>query len=251
LNAIIGWSHILRDSTAPADIAEGVEVIERNARAQTQIIEDLLDMSRIISGNVRLDVQRVDLLELIRAAMESVKPMADAKDIRMTSALDHRAGAISGDPARLQQVLWNLLTNALKFTPKGGRIDVVLSRVDSHLEISVTDSGEGITPEFLPHVFDRFRQADASSTRSHRGLGLGLAIVRISRSCMAALSAQEARDLARVRRSRSCCPLRCRAWRLESIGAHHPADGMTLRRAAISKAFAFLPSTMRRMRVSW
>jgi signal transduction histidine kinase/ActR/RegA family two-component response regulator len=178
LNAIIGWTHILRDSTTPADIAEGVEVIERNARAQTQIIEDLLDMSRIISGNVRLDVQRVDLVPLIKAAMESVKPMADAKSIRMTSVLDTLAGPISGDPARLQQVLWNLLTNALKFTGKGGRVHVLLERVDSHIDISVTDTGQGITPEFLPHVFDRFRQADASSTRAHRGLGLGLAIVK-------------------------------------------------------------------------
>ena len=178
LNAIIGWVHILRDSTAPADIAEGVEVIERNARAQTQIIEDLLDMSRIISGNVRLDVQSVDLVPLIRSAMESVRPMADVKNIRLTSVLDTLAGRISGDPARLQQVLWNLLTNALKFTDKGGRVHVLLERVNSHLEISVTDTGQGITPEFLPHVFDRFRQADASTTRSHRGLGLGLAIVK-------------------------------------------------------------------------
>ncbi|CAN5567446.1 ATP-binding protein [soil metagenome] len=178
LNAILGWTHILRESTAPEDIAEGIEVIERNARAQTQIIEDLLDMSRIISGNVRLDVQSVDLAELIRAAMESVKPMAAAKEIRMTSVLDTLAGPVSGDSARLQQVFWNLLTNSLKFTPKGGRVHVLLERVNSHLEISVTDSGQGITPEFLPHVFDRFRQADASSTRSHRGLGLGLAIVK-------------------------------------------------------------------------
>ena len=178
LNAILGWANVLRTSDNPQEIAEGLEVIERNARAQTQITEDLLDMSRIISGKVRLDVQRVDLLAVIRAAIESVKPMAAAKEIRLTSVLDPLAGPISGDPARLQQVLWNLLTNALKFTPKGRQVQIVLERVNSHLEISVHDSGQGIDPDFLPHVFDRFRQADASATREQRGLGLGLAIVK-------------------------------------------------------------------------
>jgi PAS domain S-box-containing protein len=178
LNAILGWANILRMTDRPQEIAEGLEVIERNARSQTQIIEDLLDMSRIVSGNVRLDVQRVDLVPVIKAAIESVKPMAAAKEMRVTSVLDPLAGPISGDPARLQQILWNLLTNALKFTRKGGRVHVVLERVDSHIEIGVTDSGEGITPDFLPHVFDRFRQADASTTRQQRGLGLGLAIVK-------------------------------------------------------------------------
>jgi CheY-like chemotaxis protein len=178
LNAILGWANLLRETQDPREIAEGLEVIERNARAQTQIIEDLLDMSRIISGKVRLDVQRVDLLTVINSALESVKPTAAAKGIRVTSTLDPVAGPISGDPARLQQILWNLLTNALKFTPRGGRVHVVLERVNSHLEISVADNGRGIAPDFLPHVFDRFRQADASSTREHRGLGLGLAIVK-------------------------------------------------------------------------
>ncbi|MEY2482006.1 MAG: hypothetical protein QOK24_534 [Verrucomicrobiota bacterium] len=178
LNAILGWANIVRTAENPAEIAEGLEVIERNARSQAQIIEDLLDMSRIISGKVRLDVQRVDLLPVITTAIESVKPMAAGKEIRLTSVLDPLAGPISGDPARLQQILWNLLTNALKFTPKGGRVHVVLERVDSHLEISVNDSGRGIAPDFLPHVFDRFRQADASSTREQRGLGLGLSIVK-------------------------------------------------------------------------
>jgi PAS domain S-box-containing protein len=178
LNAIFGWANILRTSDNPVEIAEGLEVIERNARAQTKIIEDLLDMSRIISGKARLDVQRVELLTVINSAIESVKPMAAAKQIRLTSVLDPLAGPVSGDPARLQQVLWNLLTNALKFTPKGGRVHVVLERVNSHLEISVHDTGSGISPDFLPYVFDRFRQADASTTREQRGLGLGLAIVK-------------------------------------------------------------------------
>ncbi len=178
LNAILGWASIIRETDKRDEIMEGLEVIERNARAQTQIIEDLLDMSRIVSGNVRLDVQRVDLVAVIKSALESVRPMAGGKEIRLTSVLDPLAGLISGDPARLQQVLWNLLTNAMKFTPKGGRVHVVLERVNSHIEISVEDTGQGITPEFLPHVFDRFRQADASTTRQQRGLGLGLAIVK-------------------------------------------------------------------------
>ena len=178
LNAIFGWANILRTSDNPEEISEGLEVIERNARAQTKIIEDLLDMSRIISGKVRLDVQRVDLLSVINSAIESVKPMAAAKQIRLTSVLDPLASPVSGDPARLQQILWNLLTNALKFTPKGGRVHVVLERVNSHVEISVNDTGSGIAPDFLPYVFDRFRQADASTTREQRGLGLGLAIVK-------------------------------------------------------------------------
>lgn len=178
LNAILGWASIIRETDKRDEIMEGLEVIERNARSQTQIIEDLLDMSRIVSGNVRLDVQRVDLVAVVKSALESVRPMAGGKEIRLTSVLDPLVGPISGDPARLQQVLWNLLTNAMKFTPKGGRVHVVLERVNSHIEISVEDTGQGITPEFLPHVFDRFRQADASTTRRQRGLGLGLAIVK-------------------------------------------------------------------------
>lgn len=178
LNAILGWATILRETAAPEEVAEGVAVIERNARAQAEIIDDLLDMSRIISGKVRLDVQRVDLLAIIEAAIESVKPTAAAREIRLTSVLDPHVGQISADPGRLQQVFWNLLTNAVKFTPKGGRVHVALGRVNSHLEISVSDTGEGISAEFLPHVFDRFRQADATTTRRHRGLGLGLAIVK-------------------------------------------------------------------------
>ncbi len=178
LNAVLGWATILRESATPEEIAEGVAVIERNARAQAEIIEDLLDMNRIISGKVRLDVQRVDLVPIIEAAIESVRPMAAARQIRLTSVLDPHVGQVSADPGRLQQVLWNLLTNAVKFTPKGGRVHVALSRVNSHLEISVSDTGEGISAEFLPHVFDRFRQADATITRRHRGLGLGLGIVK-------------------------------------------------------------------------
>ncbi len=179
LNSILGWSQILSMDTGGAvDVSEGIKVIERNARAQTQIIEDLLDMSRIVSGKIRLDVQEIDLAEIVRVATDTVRPAADAKAIRISMVLDPLAGRVSGDPSRLQQVLWNLLSNAVKFTPKGGLIQVVLERVNSHSTLSVIDSGEGIDPEFLPHVFDRFRQANATTTRKHGGLGLGLAIVK-------------------------------------------------------------------------
>ena len=179
LNAILGWAQILRVSGE--DLAEGLATIERNARAQTQIIEDLLDMSRIISGKVRLDVQRVDLADVVRAGIDTVRPAAEAKGVRLHTALNPAAaaaGTVSGDPNRLQQVFWNLLSNAVKFTPQGGHVDVRLERVDGHVEFSVADTGEGIRPEFLPHVFDRFRQADASTTRQHGGLGLGLSIAK-------------------------------------------------------------------------
>ncbi|MEZ0267075.1 MAG: ATP-binding protein, partial [Phycisphaerae bacterium] len=183
LNAILGWAQILRadtDGTAPPadDLHQGLEVIERNARAQTRIIDDLLDMSRIIAGKVRLDVQPVALPPVIEAAVDTVRPAADAKGVRVHVALDPLAGHVSGDPGRLQQVFWNLLANSVKHTDRGGRVDVALARAGSHLEVSVTDTGEGIAPEFLPHVFDRFRQADGSTTRRHGGLGLGLSIVR-------------------------------------------------------------------------
>lgn len=179
LNAILGWSQILASgSREDEDFAEGLRIIERNARVQTQIIADLLDMSRIVSGKVRLDVQRLDIAPVLKAAVETVRPTADAKGVRVQTVLDPLAGPVSGDPGRLQQVFWNLLTNAIKFTGKGGRVQILLERVNSHLEISVTDSGQGIAPEFLPHVFDRFRQADASTTRQYGGLGLGLAIVK-------------------------------------------------------------------------
>ncbi|MDB5291465.1 MAG: hypothetical protein JWL69_2706 [Phycisphaerales bacterium] len=179
LNAILGWAQILRGgSRDERDLTQGLETIERNARAQTQIIQDLLDMSRIVSGKVRLDVQRIDLPAVIRTALDTVQPAAAAKDIRLQPALDPLAGPVTGDPNRLQQVFWNLLTNAIKFTPKGGRIQILLERVNSHLEVSVIDSGEGIKPDFLPFLFERFRQADGSTTRQHGGLGLGLAIVK-------------------------------------------------------------------------
>ena len=145
---------------------------------QTQLIEDLLDMSRITSGKIRLDIQTVHPLGFIEAAVETVRPAADAKGIRLERMLDPAAGPISGDPGRLQQVVWNLLSNAIKFTPKDGRVQILLERVNSHIEISVADTGVGIKPEFIPHLFERFRQGDASTTRKYGGLGLGLSIVK-------------------------------------------------------------------------
>ena len=178
LNAILGWAHMLRlGKLTPANGERAVETIYRNAKSQAQLVADLLDVSRIISGKLRLDVRTVDLISIINAAIDSIRPAADAKSIRLQSLLDPAAGPISGDADRLQQIVWNLLSNAVKFTPKGGRIQVKLQRVDSHVEIVVSDSGVGISKEFLPHVFDRFRQADASTTRIHGGLGLGLSIV--------------------------------------------------------------------------
>src|SRR5687768_3531598 len=178
LNAILGWAHMLRlGKLTPANAERAVETIYRNAKSQAQLVSDLLDVSRIISGKLRLDVRTVDLISIINAAIDSIRPAADAKSIRLQTILDPAAGPISGDADRLQQIVWNLLTNAVKFTPKGGRIQVMLQRVDSHVEIIVSDSGVGISKDFLPHVFDRFRQADASTTRIHGGLGLGLSIV--------------------------------------------------------------------------
>ena len=179
LGAILGWSHMLRTkSVGPDELRKGLETIERNARMQTQLIEDLLDMSRITSGKVRLDVQPVQPASVVEAALETVRPAAEAKGIRLERLIDPLAGPVSGDPSRLQQVVWNLLNNAIKFTPREGKVQVVLARVNSHIEISVADTGVGIEPDFLEHVFDRFRQADSSTTRRYGGLGLGLAIVR-------------------------------------------------------------------------
>lgn len=179
LNAILGWSQLLRsEDMPPEEIHAGLETIERNARVQTQIIDDLLDMNRIISGKIRLDIQKVDLTQVISDALETVRHGAEAKGIRLQQVLDPLAGPVSGDPSRLQQVVWNLLSNAIKFTGRGGRIQILLERVNSHVEITVSDTGQGISPEFLPLVFERFRQADSSTRRKHGGLGLGLAIVK-------------------------------------------------------------------------
>lgn len=178
LNAILGWAHLLKDTDSQEELAGGLEVIERNTLAQAKLVEDLLDMSRVTSGKIRLDLQAVDLRTIIKTAEDAILPSATAKKIRVLCVVDPRASPVRGDPSRLQQVLWNLLTNAVKFTPEGGKIEVVVARVNSHVEISISDTGMGIAADFLPHVFDRFRQADSTITRKYGGLGLGLALVQ-------------------------------------------------------------------------
>ncbi len=178
LNAILGWATILASDAPPepADLRDGLETIRRNARAQTRIIEDLLDMSRIIGGKVRLDVRPTDLAAVVREATDTVRPAADAKGVAIDVRVDPALGPIGADPDRIQQVLWNLLSNAIKFTPRGGQVGVAVRHLQSHLDLTVTDTGQGIPAAFLPYVFDRFRQVDGSTTRRHGGLGLGLAI---------------------------------------------------------------------------
>jgi signal transduction histidine kinase/CheY-like chemotaxis protein len=179
LNAVLGWCQVLRRSMSDENsVRRAVDVIERNGRLQAQLIADLLDMSRIVSGKMRLDVQPVDLPQLIDAAIESVRPAAEAKDLAIERTIEPPRDRVNGDAGRLQQIVWNLLSNAVKFTPRGGRVTVTLRPVDQDVEICVADNGEGFAPEFLPSLFNRFRQADASATRSHGGLGLGLALVK-------------------------------------------------------------------------
>jgi PAS domain S-box-containing protein len=179
LNAIVGYSRLLRGGILPPEkAARGLETLERNATWLTQIVEDVLDVSRIVSGKIRLDVQAVELPIIVDNAVATSQPAADAKGVQLQTMVDPHVGPVSGDPGRLQQVVWNLVSNAVKFTPRNGRVQVRLERVNSHVEIVVSDTGIGIRPDFLPYVFERFRQADAGTTRKSGGLGLGLAIVR-------------------------------------------------------------------------
>ena len=179
LSAILGWARMLRlGQLSDEHAAKALDTIERNARAQAQLVDDLLDVSRIITGKLRMDVQPADPNVFIDAAVEAVRPAAEAKGVRVQKVIDTSAITIPGDPTRLQQVVWNLLSNAIKFTPRGGRVQIRSERVNSHLEIIVSDTGQGIAADFLPHVFDRFRQADQKTSRQHGGMGLGLSIVR-------------------------------------------------------------------------
>ncbi len=179
LTSILGWAHMLTDKNLNEEASKrALNTIIRNARSQRQLIDDLLDISRIITGKLRLDVRPVELGPIIEAVVDGLRPAADARSIHLKIAVDPRKSPISGDPDRLQQIIWNLLTNAIKFTPKGGRVQVWSQRIASHVEITISDTGQGINSELLPHVFDRFRQYDSSSTRTHGGLGLGLSIVR-------------------------------------------------------------------------
>ncbi|MDO9019759.1 MAG: ATP-binding protein [Deltaproteobacteria bacterium] len=177
LTSMLGWVQILRAGRVSPDRRDhALATIERNARAQAQLIEDLLDVSRILAGKLRLEVEPVEVRAIVEAALETVRPAADAKAVNLTAALSE--GVVMGDPQRLQQVVWNLLSNAVKFTPRGGRVEVLVARRDSSVDVTVADTGQGIAPEFQAHVFERFRQADGGSTRVHGGLGLGLSIVR-------------------------------------------------------------------------
>jgi PAS domain S-box-containing protein len=181
LNAILGWTQILLRGEAPGGPdaqKKAVEVIDRNARAQVQLIDDLLDLSRIMTGKIRLELQQISFASVVEAAVDSAMPSADTKDIRLKAIYGASRDIVSADAARLQQVVWNLLTNAIKFTPKGGQVHVLIQRVNSHVELSISDTGIGIPESYLPHVFDRFSQRDGSTTRTYGGLGLGLAICK-------------------------------------------------------------------------
>ncbi|MFN2493571.1 MAG: ATP-binding protein [Pyrinomonadaceae bacterium] len=179
LNAIIGWSHLLRSgSLDEATVTRAMETIDRNAKSQAQLIEDILDVSRMITGKLRLNNEPVDISSVINAAIDSVQLAIDSKDLHLEVTLDPSARHTLGDSSRLQQVVWNLLANAIKYTPAGGRIEVKVNRAEQNLQIQVSDTGEGISRAFLPFIFDRFRQSDGTTTRKHGGLGLGLAIVR-------------------------------------------------------------------------
>jgi signal transduction histidine kinase/DNA-binding response OmpR family regulator len=179
MNAILGWSQLLRDGKLDAaTAARAVQTIDRHAKAQTRLIADILDLSRIVTGKLRLNVRPLELARVVEAALDTVRPAAEARDIEVHTELDPSAGPLSGDADRLQQVVWNLVANAIKFTPRGGRVVLRVAAVESHVELTVEDTGIGIGPDLLPHVFERFRQGDSSSTRPHAGLGLGLALVR-------------------------------------------------------------------------
>lgn len=179
LSAILGWSHLVRTGKLDEpQMSRAFETIERNARSQSQLIDDLLDVSRIITGKLQIEPRPVDLCAIIEDVIEGVQPAAEAKKIRFETGLEAAGSFVSGDANRLQQVFWNLLSNAIKFTPESGQVRIKADQVDSHVRVSVSDSGIGIAPEFLPHIFDRFRQADGSTTRVHGGLGLGLSIVK-------------------------------------------------------------------------
>ncbi len=198
LTSILGWTQLLmRNRGEGLDLQRAVDVIDRNARAQVQLIDDLLDLNRIMAGKLRLDLQQVPLADVVQAAVDSVVPSAVAKGVQVQTLLDPGRATVNGDSGRLQQVVWNLLSNAVKFTPAGGRVQVLLQRVNSHIDLSVADTGIGIPPAFLPHVFDRFSQQDGSAARAHGGLGLGLAISRqlieLHGGTIEALSAGEGR----------------------------------------------------------
>jgi signal transduction histidine kinase len=183
LNAILGWGSLLSEAVQqgepPGEFAtKGLDTIVRSARLQMQLIDDLLDVSRIVSGKLQLTMQPVELHPVVRSAIDTIRPTAEIKGVHLRAHYDDDAGVVAGDPARLQQIVWNLLSNAIRFTPRGGEVTVRTELTEAGVELTVRDTGSGISPDFLPHIFDRFRQADGSLTREHGGLGLGLSIVK-------------------------------------------------------------------------
>jgi signal transduction histidine kinase len=178
MNAILGWLSILESGKPVRDLPSVLEVIARNAQIQAKLIDDLLDMNRLLSGNTQLELSAVDMAALLQITLQGLQPAADAKGVIIVATLDPGLGGMLGDSRRLQQVLWNLVHNAIKFTPSKGRVEIGVGRVEGEMQITVTDDGQGISPSFLPHVFERFRQQDASSTRETFGLGLGLSIAK-------------------------------------------------------------------------
>jgi signal transduction histidine kinase len=232
LSAILGWTQVMlrTQPLGPAEHRRAIEVIDRNARAQVKLIDDLLDLSRIMTGKIRIDLQQVSMPEVVQAAIDSALPIAEAKDIRLNCVLDPTRMLVNGDASRLQQVAWNLLTNAIKFTPHGGRVDLLVQRLESRVELSVSDNGIGIAASFIPLVFDRFSQGDSSTTRSHGGLGLGLAICKqLVGSCTAARSVWPARAKARARPSSSSCRCPSSRSRTRSGRSNRASTGLMRR----------------------
>jgi CheY-like chemotaxis protein len=229
LNAILGWTQTLQSgSTRKETLLRGLAQIEQSALAQAKLIDDLLNVSDIVAGRLRLEVQPMRLIPTIQAAVETLYPAINAKDIRLETDFDVAADVVLGDPVRLRQIIWNLLSNAVKFTPRFGRISVRLSRIEANAVIAVCDTGEGISPEFLPYVFDRFRQADASSRKRHGGLGLGLAIVRHLAELHGGTAEARSEGEGRGSTFTVCLPMQA-GW--DAVPRHAPSDGARTVRA--------------------
>jgi PAS domain S-box-containing protein len=222
LNAVLGWTQLVREGhLSPEGTKKALEVIERNARSQVKLIADLFDLARVVTGQIRLSLAPTSILDAIRAAVETIRPAAEAKHLQFEVDADPEAGEVMGDPARLQQVIWNLLANAVKFTPPGGRASIALTRRGDTIEIVVSDTGIGIEPGFLPYVFDRFRQADSSTTRTEPGLGLGLAIVKHLVELQGGTVCVESAGIERGATFRVRLPALRQA---ESAGSSHPSS---------------------------
>ncbi len=229
LNAITGWTSLLRSGRLNSDQVErAIETIQRNAQLQNQMIADLLDVSRIVSGRMRLDVRPCQLIKVVEAALEVIRPAADAKLIRLQTQLDPAAGPVAGDPDRLQQVISNLLSNAVKFTPREGRVQVQLQRINSHVEIVVSDTGQGIEAEVLPFIFERFRQGESGSTREHGGLGLGLTIARHITELHGGIITARSEGLDKGAQFTVQLPVMASTQRPDAAQRSHPSANVTL-----------------------